>query len=219
MNTGSGSASMFTAKLTSRRRRAVVLCASGHHSLAHCGSGRCGTDAGTAGTGGKTAVAAGAWWTEPATGGAFDGCRSRDFCISAIHDKGDVKQVLDLKGPLKGKGGTLTQWRAEAAVRLAQIHRDMEVLAAGSKSIEGRTWSLNVYKARGSWQVRWRMTNGQHTTWAAISALLATLAPGLARWYRLTEDAAQLLNHREQAARYEANTVARLASRQRGTSV
>lgn len=148
----------------------------------------------------------------------FDDCRSRDFCMSAIHDD-NVNQVHDLKGPLKGKGGALAQWRADAARRLAQIHRDMEVLAAASKSIEGRKWSLNVYRARGNWQVRWRMTNGQHATWASIDALLATLPPGLARWYRLTEDAAQLLNHREQAGRYEVNTVARLAGRQHGTSV
>ena len=139
--------------------------------------------------------------------------------MSAIHDNDNVNQVHDLKGPLKGKGGALAQWRADAARRLAQIHRDMEVLAAASKSIEGRKWSLNVYRARGNWQVRWRMTNGQHATWASIDALLATLPPGLARWYRLTEDAAQLLNHREQAGRYEVNTVARLAGRQRGTSV
>ena len=138
---------------------------------------------------------------------------------STTEVKNTVNQVIDLKGPLKGKGGTLAQWRAEAAGHLAQIHQDMAHLAAASKSVEGRTWSLNVYKARGSWQLRWRMTDGRHATWAVVHALLATLPPGLARWYRLTEDAAQLLNHREQASRYEVNAVARLANRQRSTAV
>jgi len=132
---------------------------------------------------------------------------------AAIHDNESVKQVIDLKGPLKGKGGMLAHWHAEATGRLAQVHRDMETLAAESKTIAGRRWSLNANALRSSRQLRWRMTSGRHATWGAIKALLANLPPGLARWYTQAEEMAQLLNHRGQAIQYEVKTLERLKNR------
>ena len=121
-----------------------------------------------------------------------------------------VNQVMDMKGPLMGKGGMLAQWHADAAARLAQLHRDMAALAAASKTIAGRQWSLNICLLRDGRQLRWRMTGGRHATWEGIWPLMANLPPGLVRWYCEAEELAQWLNHRGQATRYELKTSERL---------
>lgn len=131
----------------------------------------------------------------------------------AIHNDKAVKPVLDPKGPLKGKGGSLAQWRSEAMDRLARMHSDMSMLAAESKRVEGRRWSLNVYRLRDGRQLRWRLTDGRHATWSSIAPLLVTLPAGLVRWYGQVEQAAQILNHREQAIRYEIKAIERLLNR------
>lgn len=131
---------------------------------------------------------------------------------TATDDKVTVKQVIDLKGPLKGKGGSLAQWRADTEARLAEVYAEMAQLSAESKSIEGRRFGLNVYTLRIARQLRWRMTNSTHATWTKIEPLLPSLSPGLAQWYRQAQEVAQILNHREQVLRYELKTVERLIS-------
>lgn len=131
---------------------------------------------------------------------------------TTIKNVDPVKQVIDLKGPLKGKGGSLAQWRADTVARLQEVYTAMADLSQESKSVEGRRWSLNVYRLRDARQVRWRMTNSSHATWAAIEPMLSDMAPGLAQWYRQAEQVAQILNHREQVLRYELKTVDRLAT-------
>jgi hypothetical protein len=105
-----------------------------------------------------------------------------------------VTQVMDMKGPLRGEGGMLAQWRADAAARLAQLHCDMAALAAASKTIAGRQWSLNICLLRVGRQLRWRMTCGRHATWEGIWPLMANLPPGLVRWCCEAEELAQWLN-------------------------
>ena len=63
---------------------------------------------------------------------------------TATDDKVTVKQVIDLKGPLKGKGGSLAQWRADTEARLAEVYAEMAQLSAESKSIEGRRFGLHA---------------------------------------------------------------------------
>jgi hypothetical protein len=129
---------------------------------------------------------------------------------TAIDNQQTVHQVLDNKGPLRGKGGMLAQWHAQTTARLTRLERDMAALAAESRTIAGRQWSLNHCSLRGGQQLRWRLTSGQHATWADIAPLLANLPPGLASWYAEAEDLAQWLNHRGQAIRYEIKTIERL---------
>jgi len=124
-----------------------------------------------------------------------------------------VKQVIDRKGPLKGKGGALAQWRREALERLASVHQAMDSLAQTVRGVKGRRWNLNVYTLRAkARQLRWRETGAErrHALWERIEPELSQLPPGLAQWYRETEELAQILNHKEQVARYELKTVARL---------
>lgn len=127
-------------------------------------------------------------------------------------DMDSVKQVIDLKGPLKGKGGSLAQWRDDTLARLQEVYAAMGELSLESKSVEGRRFGLNVYTLRDARQLRWRMTNSSHATWAVIEPMLSDMAPGLAQWYRQAEQVAQILNHREQVLRYELKTVDRLAT-------
>lgn len=127
-----------------------------------------------------------------------------------------VKQVLDPKGPLKGKGGALAQWRREAEDRLAAFYRQMDDLAQQTRAVEGRRFGLMVYKLRDARQLRWRFTSvsegtvGRHATWERIEALLPDFSPVLAQWYRDMHDLALVLNHQEQVARYEIKTINRL---------
>jgi hypothetical protein len=121
-----------------------------------------------------------------------------------------VKHVVDPKGPLKGKGESLAQWRADAHERLQQVYAAMHQLAAESRSIAGRAFGLNVYTLRSGRQLRWRMTSGSHATWERIEPLLDAQPAGLARWYRQAQEQALILNHREQVLRYEVKTVDRL---------
>lgn len=124
-----------------------------------------------------------------------------------------VKQVIDRKGPLKGKGGDLAQWHREATEKLAAVHQAMESLAQSVREVQGRRWNLNVYRLRTrAHQLRWRETGTgrRHSLWQRIEPELALLAPGLAQWYREVEDMAQILNHKEQVARYELKTITRL---------
>ncbi len=121
-----------------------------------------------------------------------------------------VKQVIDLKGPLKGKGGSLAQWLKDTQDRLQGLYGEMDQLTRESRSIEGRAFAMYVYKLRDARQVRWRMSTGTHATWAKVEQRLRDMAPGLAQWYRRAEDVAQILNHREQVLRYELKTVKRL---------
>ena len=121
-----------------------------------------------------------------------------------------VNQVIDLKGPLKGKGGSLAQWRTDTEARLEEVYKAMAQLSAESKTIEGRQFGLHIYSLRDAKQLRWRMTSSSHATWAKVEPLLAGMAAGLAQWYRQAEEVAQVLNHREQVLRYELKTVDRL---------
>jgi hypothetical protein len=121
-----------------------------------------------------------------------------------------VKPAIDPKGPLKGKGESLAQWRADAHERLQQVYAAMHALAAESRSIAGRSFGLNVYSLRSGRQLRWRMTSGRHATWERVELLLDAQPAGLARWYRLAQEQALILNHREQVLRYEVKTVDRL---------
>lgn len=122
----------------------------------------------------------------------------------------NVKQLNDRKGPLKGKGGSLAQWRTDAHERLQQVYASMHQLAAESRSIAGRSFGLNVYTLRSGRQLRWRMTSGRHATWERIEPLLDAQPAGLAWWYRQAQEQALILNHREQVSRYEVKTVDRL---------
>ncbi|MCW5631913.1 MAG: hypothetical protein KIT17_01120 [Rubrivivax sp.] len=125
----------------------------------------------------------------------------------------NVKQLNDRKGPLKGKGGSLIQasrWRGHAQLHLQQVHAAMEELAAKSRSITGRTFGLHVYSLRDGRQLRWRLTCGRHATWQRIEPMLELQPAGLARWYGKAQEQALILNHREQALRYEVKTVDRL---------
>jgi hypothetical protein len=121
-----------------------------------------------------------------------------------------VNQVIDLKGPLKGKGGSLAQWRADTEARLDEVYKAMAQLSAESKTIEGRAFGLHIYSLRDAKQLRWRMTSSAHATWAKVEPMLVGMAAGLAQWYRQAEEVAQVLNHREQVLRYELKTVERL---------
>jgi hypothetical protein len=126
-----------------------------------------------------------------------------------------VKQLVDRKGPLKGKGGALAQWHREAVERLAAVHQAMDTLAQSVREVQGRRWNLNVYKLRTkAKQLRWRETGAdrKHGLWERIERELSQLPPGLAQWYREIEEMAQILNHKEQVARYELKTVTRLLS-------
>jgi hypothetical protein len=124
-----------------------------------------------------------------------------------------VKQVIDRKGPLKGKGGALAQWHREAVEKLATVQQAMGALAQSARDVKGRRWNLNVYKLRTkAHQLRWRETGSsrRHTLWERIQPELAQLAPGLAQWYHETEEVAQILNHKEQVARHELKIITRL---------
>lgn len=122
-----------------------------------------------------------------------------------------VMQVCDAKGPLKGKGaGGLAQWRREVEDRLDAVRRDMEALAQESTGIASRRFGLKVYAVRDGRQLRWRMTSGQHATWNVIEPQLRDVSLALAQWYRDAQELALILNHKEQAIRYELKTVIRL---------
>ena len=124
-----------------------------------------------------------------------------------------VTQLVDYKGPLKGKGRTLAQWESDVRARLAQIYEDMNTLSAESRNIDGRTFGLYVMNLREALQLRWRTTSSQHVTWARLEPTVDKLPQGLAQWYRQAEEVAQVLNHHEQALQYELKTVQRLAQR------
>lgn len=130
--------------------------------------------------------------------------------MSTTDDLDSVKQVIDLKGPLRGKGGSLAQWRTECEAKLREVYAAMAQLSGEATSIEGRRFGLHVYKLRDARQLRWRLTNSRHATWKTVEPMLSALAPGLAEWYRQAEEVAQVLNHREQVLRYELKTVERL---------
>ncbi len=131
--------------------------------------------------------------------------------MSVTTDVGTTaNQVIDLKGPLKGKGGSLPQWLADVSQRLEQVYQEMELLAVESKSIQGRRFGLHVYWLRSGRQLRWRMTSGVHATWTRVAPLLNRMPEGLAQWYRQAQLVATVLNHREQVLRYERKTVERL---------
>lgn len=130
--------------------------------------------------------------------------------MTTTDDLDSVNHVIDLKGPLKGKGGSLAQWRTECESRLQEVYAAMAQLASESASIEGRRFGLHVYKLRDARQLRWRLTSSRHATWKTVEPMLAALPPGLADWYRQAEEVAQVLNHREQVLRYEFKTVERL---------
>lgn len=121
-----------------------------------------------------------------------------------------VNQVFDDKGPLKGKGWTVRQWRDDARSRLEQVYSQMAELVAETDSIVGREFGLKLYALRDAKQLRWRFTRGRHATWSSVEPALAQMAPALSRWYRQAQEAAQILNHREQVIRYELKTVDRL---------
>jgi hypothetical protein len=130
--------------------------------------------------------------------------------MTTTDDLDSVNQVIDLKGPLKGKGGSLAQWGTDCETRLQEVYAAMAQLAGESASIEGRRFGLHVYKLRDARQLRWRLTNSRHATWKTVEPMLGGLSPGLADWYRQAEEVAQVLNHREQVLRYEFKTVQRL---------
>ncbi len=130
--------------------------------------------------------------------------------MTTTDDLDSVNHVIDLKGPLKGKGGSLAQWRADCETRLQEVYAAMAQLASESASVEGRRFGLHVYKLRDARQLRWRLTNSRHATWKTVEPMLGALPPGLADWYRQAEEVAQVLNHREQVLRYEFKTVERL---------
>ena len=140
-----------------------------------------------------------------------DGCASRGP-VSDVGGNMMVNQVHDMKGPLKGKGASpLAQWQSEAATRLARVHAEMEAVAQLTRDVPGRDFALNLYKQRGdAKQLRWRMRDSRHSLWERIEPLLDELPPGLAQWYREVQEQSDVLNHREQAARYELKTVVRL---------
>lgn len=129
------------------------------------------------------------------------------------NDDKNVNQEIDCKGPLKGKGASLAQWDSDVRARLAQIYLDMAALSAESKGVEGRKFGLHIFSLRDAKQLRWRSTSSKHLTWARVEPQLNELPQGLAEWYRQAEEVAQVLNHREQALRYELKTVQRLAQR------
>ncbi|MBW8837794.1 MAG: hypothetical protein JF605_22865, partial [Burkholderia sp.] len=105
----------------------------------------------------------------------------------------------------------LAQWQSEAATRLARVHAEMEAVAQLTRDVPGRDFALNLYKQRGeAKQLRWRMRDSRHSLWERIEPLLDELPPGLAQWYREVQQQSDVLNHREQAARYELKTVVRL---------
>lgn len=123
-------------------------------------------------------------------------------------------QTLDSgKGPLKGKAHAVRQWLDEAQTRLRQIHQEMESLSAETKEqISSHSpWYMDIYTItkRGSKSVRWRMVGGAHSSWAKVEPLLAFVAPAAAQWYREMDVRANLLNAREQVARYEIKTAKR----------
>lgn len=125
-----------------------------------------------------------------------------------------------MKGPLKGKGASpLARWQADAASTLARVHAEMEALARSTQDIPGRDWALGLYKQRAdARQLRWRMRDSRHGLWERIEPLLCQLPPGLAQWYREVHEQSQVLNHREQAARYEVKSVARLSQQKQRRS-
>ena len=125
-----------------------------------------------------------------------------------------AQPLPDDKGPLKGKGGALAQWRGQVQARLEQHRQAMSLLAQQTRDVQWRRFSLTLHKQRGqALQLRWRMGTGQHTVWARVLPLLAELPPTLAQWYAEQEEAAVLLNHQEQVLRHELKTVERLMRR------
>ena len=130
-----------------------------------------------------------------------------------------VQPLPDDKGPLKGKGGALAQWRAQVQARLEQHRQAMSLLAQQTREVQWRRFSLTLHRQRGwACQLRWRMGSGQHTVWARVVPLLAELPPTLAQWYAEQEETAMLLNHQEQVLRHELKTVERLMRRSVGCS-
>lgn len=133
-------------------------------------------------------------------------------------DNNVVIQMLDLKGPLKGKGAYLAQWRRDAEDRLAEIYAQMEELAQRTRVVEGRRFSLQVHKLRNAKQLRWRFGSAaegvasRHATWERIAQLLPEFNQVLASWYESLNELAQVLNAQEQVLRYECKTVQRLTT-------
>lgn len=127
-----------------------------------------------------------------------------------------VKQVIDPKWPLKGKGVQLAQWARAADDRLSAIYAAMDELVQRTRTIEGRRFSLMVNKLRDARQLRWRFmavtegSAGRHATWDKIELLLPEFSAVLAQWYGEANELALVLNHQEQVARYECKTVQRL---------
>lgn len=127
-------------------------------------------------------------------------------------------QTLDSgKGPLKGKAHAVRQWLDEAQMRLDQIHKEMECLSAESKQQISNysPWYMDIYTItkRGSKSLRWRMVGGAHSNWTKVEPLLAFVPPASAQWYRELDMQANLLNAREQVARYEIKTAKRFEAK------
>lgn len=127
-------------------------------------------------------------------------------------------QTLDSgKGPLKGKAHAVRQWLDEAQTRLDQIHKEMECLSAESKQQISNysPWYMDIYTItkRGSKSLRWRMVGGAHSNWTKVEPLLAFVPPASAQWYRELDMQANLLNAREQVARYEIKTAKRFEAK------
>ena len=114
---------------------------------------------------------------------------------------------------LKGKGVELAQWHQESVTRLDTVRTRLEALAQSTTAVEGWRWCLTLHtSARGAWRLRWRANSWRTVPWHAIERDLQTLPVTLAQWYREANSEATVLNHREQAARYELKTILRLAA-------
>lgn len=124
-------------------------------------------------------------------------------------------QTVDsLKGPLKGKGEALRQWTRTAEDRMTEVHQEMLRLHVSTRQAaladEHGTPSdtpfyldIHTISKRGAKSLRWRLRGGAHATWDRIEPLLQSVAPSVAQHYREVNEAACILNAREQVARYE----------------
>lgn len=148
----------------------------------------------------------------PVSEGRKPGCAS-----GGINPMNDVEnpgqQLIHHKGPLKDKGGALAQWEKDANERLAQVRAAMKDLATYVAQFEATPWVLRLHLQRKvSLQLLWRERGGRrrHCNWEQVEPLLAQLPVGLAQWYQEVQEDVVILNHMEQAARYEHTTVQRV---------
>ena len=104
----------------------------------------------------------------------------------------------------KGKGAIARQAR-EAEQRLTGLIAQMEELKQRSREIRSRSFALELYRRNAADVVlRWRLTTGKHTTWAAIRPMLRRLPASIQRWYIELQLSAVLLNAHAALARAEA---------------